>query len=281
MTPVPSLTTAAARQDAAPPEAVPGAPSRQPPADRPQDTFLVARFREFYRELLAAKERALGGSWSDDRGPADTPQDLWRHLLALLERQALEAGRVGGDIGSELYRQAQYVMAALADETFLHLRWPGREGWTANLLEARLFGTHRAGEEVFDRLERLLRDRDTAYAELARVYLMALALGFEGKLRDRPEGPAVLAAFRRALYRFIHQREPRVVRGEEPVVPQAYAATVEVAEPRRLPYLRRWLAAAAVVVVLWVVGGHVVWRHLVTGLEPLVARLLDEPEATP
>ncbi len=263
-------------QDAAPAPPEPGIASRAPAADA--DTFLVASFREFYRELLAAKERALGGHWRGAGESAGTPQDLWRHLLSILDRQALEAGRLGGDIGAELYRQAQYVMAALADDTFLHLRWPGREGWTTNLLEARLFGTHRAGEEVFDRLERLLRERDSAFVELGRVYLMALALGFEGKLRGRPEAPALLGAFRRSLYRFIHHREPRVVRGDDPVVPQAYAATLEVGEPRRLPYLRRWIVTGVVVVALWVVGGHIVWRHLVVGLEPLVQRILVQPE---
>jgi type VI secretion system protein ImpK len=278
VTAVPSLSAPdlpAAAAALAPPE--PAALARPTAADT--DTFLVASFREFYRELLVAKERALGGRWRGAAESAGTPQDLWRHLLSILERQALDAGRIGGDIGAELYRQAQYVMAALADDTFLHLRWPGREGWTSNLLEARLFGTHRAGEEVFDRLERLLRERDSAYVELGRVYLLALALGFEGKLRGRPEGPALLAAFRRSLYRFIHHREPRVVRGEEVVVPQTYAATFEGSEPRRLPYLRRWVVAAVVVVALWVVGGHIVWRHLVSGLEPLVQRILVQPEA--
>lgn len=275
MTAVQSLSAPELQEAApAPPETV--AAARASRADA--DTFLVASFREFYRELLAAKERAMGGRWRGAAESAGTPQDLWRHLLSVLERQALDAGRIGGDIGAELYRQAQYVMAALADDTFVHLRWPGREGWTSNLLEARLFGTHRAGEEVFDRLERLLRERDSAYVELGRVYLMALALGFEGKLRGRPEGPALLGAFRRSLYRFIHHREPRVVRGDDPVAPQAYAATLEVAEPRRLPYLRRWILAGVLVVALWLVGSHLVWRHLVTGLEPLVQRILVQPE---
>ena len=273
---MPSLATPEL-QDADPAPPVPVSAARTPQAE--PETFLVASFREFYRDLLAVKERARGGRWRGAAESAGTPQDLWRHLLSILERQALDAGRIGGDIGAELYRQAQYVMAALADDTFVHLRWPGREGWTTNLLEARLFGTHRAGEEVFDRLERLLRERDSAYVELGRVYLMALALGFEGKLRGRPEGPALLGAYRRSLYRFIHHREPRVVRGDESVVPQAYAATLEVAEPRRLPYLRRWIVTGLLVIVLWVAGGHLVWRHLVTGLEPLVQRILVQPEA--
>ena len=46
--------------------------------------------------------------------------------------------RTGGEYASALYRRAQYVMAALADETFLYLDWPGRDAWRANLLEFKL-----------------------------------------------------------------------------------------------------------------------------------------------
>jgi type VI secretion system protein ImpK len=259
------------------------APQRAPDAPaRGGETFLVGAFREFYGELLRAKRRALAGGWprgdgSDSEGTgAPGPERPWRDLLTLLERQALAAGRTGGDIGGELYRQGQYVMAALADDTFLHLDWPGRAAWSDNLLEAKLFGTHRAGEVVFTRLEALLRGRDPAYAELARVYLMALALGFEGKLRDLPEGPALLAAYRRALHRFAFRRDPEVVRGGEAVAPQAYAATVASGPGPRLPHFRRWLVAACVLFVLWIAGAHLVWRGLTLGIAPILERILED-----
>lgn len=259
----------------------PAAPRRMEPA-ADGETFLVGAFREFYRELLRAKRRALQGGWpptieADEAAVAPGPERLWQELLTVLERQALAAGRSGGDIGTELYRQAQYVMAALADDTFLHLDWPGRMAWRENLLEAKLFGTHRAGEVVFERLETLLRGRDPVYAELARVYLMALALGFEGKLRGEPEGPALLAAYRRALYRFAFRRDPEIVRGREAVAPQAYAATVAAGPGARLPHFRRWLLAACAVLVLWLVGGHLVWRDLSAGFWPILDRIFHDP----
>ena len=290
------------RRASAPPPAPPAAPASH------GDTFLLAAFREFYRELLKAKHRVERGEWPADQRLGDDEMDLgashfgqdldlgashfgegasrfgargaiWQELLTLLERQALDAARSGGDIGRELYLQAQYAMAALADEIFLHLDWPGRLAWKENLLEAKLFGTHRAGEVVPERIEAVLRGRDPVYAELARVYLMVLALGFEGKLRGSEEGPALLAAYRRALYRFAFRRDPRVVRGEEPVAPEAYAATVETGPGARLPYLRRWLIAAAAVVVLWIAGGHLVWRHLVSDFEPHLERILAAERA--
>lgn len=255
-----------------------GRPAAAPSAV-PGETFLLAAFREFYRELLRAKQRVERGEWpaaerSEGNDFGAGRGAVWQELLTLLERQALDAARSGGDIGRELYLQAQYAMAALADETFLHLDWPGRLAWKENLLEAKLFGTHRAGEVVLDRIESVLRGRDPVYAELARIYLMVLALGFEGKLRGSEEGPALLAAYRRALYRFAYRRDPRVVRGEEPVAPEAYASTLESGEGTRLPYLKRWVIAAVVVVVVWIAAGHLAWRHLVSDFEPYLDRIL-------
>src|SRR5215207_2820442 len=128
--------------------------------------FLLDRFQDFYREVLRLKQSVGQGNWVFD-GQAGQPgqviqggtpvEDLsptavWRTLLALLERQALDASRSGGDFALEVYRRAQYAMAALADEVFLHLDWPGREAWRSNLLESRLFSSHRAGEELFERI---------------------------------------------------------------------------------------------------------------------------------
>lgn len=259
----------------------PAAP-RRPETAAAEETFLVGAFREFYRELLRAKRKALQGAWppttdADESAVAPGPERLWQELLTLLERQAMAAGRSGGDIGTDLYRQAQYVMAALADDTFLNLDWPGRLAWRENLLEAKLFGTHRAGEVVFERLQALLRGRDPAYAELARVYLMALALGFEGELRGEPEGPALLAAYRRALHRFAFRRDPEVVRGREALAPQAYAATVAAGPGARLPHFRRWLLVAGALLVLWLVAGHLVWRDVSSGFWPILDRIFHDP----
>jgi hypothetical protein len=75
-------------------------------------------------------------------------EEALRRLQTLLEMQALEAGRRGGEYGVLYYKEAQYVMAALADEIFLTLDWTGRDTWRSDLLETRLFGTYDAGEKV-------------------------------------------------------------------------------------------------------------------------------------
>ncbi|HYE89568.1 MAG TPA: hypothetical protein VEA38_01055, partial [Terriglobales bacterium] len=95
------------------------------------DSFLLAQFREFYREVIRLKQSVQGGTWHAAPAPApdgpapagETPQvgaRIWQRLVSILETQALTAGRSTGAYGAELYRDAQYVMAALADEVFLN-----------------------------------------------------------------------------------------------------------------------------------------------------------------
>ena len=123
---------------------------------RNRSSFLLTQFREFYRELVRLRRSiayagtARGASFAPAEGRGSV-LSIWQPLVSLLERQALEAGEMGGSFAFEIYREAQYVMCALADEIFLHEDWDGRENW--QLLEGRLFETHYAGEEVFNRID--------------------------------------------------------------------------------------------------------------------------------
>jgi type VI secretion system protein ImpK len=202
--------------------------------------------------------------------PSVAPATIWQALLGLLNRQEAEVRRTGGEYASAIYRRAQYVMAALADEIFLYLDWPGREAWRANLLEFKLFQSYRAGEEIFRRIEALLRTRDPADSELAKIYLMAIALGFRGELRG-PEGQARVDVYRRELYTFLTNRDPGTPREPQSLFPEAYQSNVEASGAgRRLSAARRWLLAGLLLALLWILVSHRVWLGLVENLSPLV-----------
>jgi len=164
-------------------------------------------------------------------------------------------------------------MAALGDEIFLYLDWPGRDLWRSNLLESRLFGTHRAGEAVFERLDAILSGRDPIYGDLARVYLMALALGFAGRYRG-PEGAVRLETYRKDLFAFITNREPEILSGSAHLFPQAYTSTLDEGEGGRLPNLRPWIASLVLVTLVWLFLSYRLWDGLMADLEPLVQRIL-------
>jgi type VI secretion system protein ImpK len=271
------------------------------------ESFLLAQFRDFYAEVVRWKRLAsregealpgvasmspavtvLGGPGT--RGgagalmvlpalspvappPSVTPSAVWQALVGLLNRQEAEVRRTGGEYATAIYRRAQYVMAALADEIFLYLEWPGRETWRTQLLEFKLFQSYNAGEEVFRRIEAVLRTRDPADSELAKIYLMALALGFRGALRGAV-GQARIDWYRRELYTFLTNRDPGTPRDPHSLFPEAYQSNVETAgSARRLSPARRWLLLCLLLLLLWILTSHWVWNGIVEDLWPLITKI--------
>lgn len=264
---------------------------------RHQSSFLLRQFREFHRELArlkrlveytapvpvaesAAAGAAVGGG-SSGLAPAAHPESpenhaavsgVWQQLLSILERQALEAGQTGGAFAFEVYREAQYVMAALADEIFLHLEWEGKLTWP--LLESRLFQSHIAGEAVFDRLDRLLQRRDPFYLDLAAVYFMALSLGFQGKFRGEASDER-LEQYRRQLFVMIYRRNPKLFSATGPLFPQNYQSTLEKAVARKLPSERVWLLLVLAVLLAWLAASQYAWTSVTREVSCLICRVTE------
>jgi len=98
-------------------------------------------------------------------------------LKSKLERNAGDAGFEAADVEA-----AVYALVAFLDETVLNSAGAAREVWISRPLQLELFGQNVAGEEFFDRLERLRRERESRI-EALEVYLVCLALGFGGKFK--------------------------------------------------------------------------------------------------
>ena len=192
--------------------------------------------------------------------PARPPM-IWNRLASLLDQQLLEASRIAGPIGLEFHREAVYVMAALTDECFVHLAWEGREYWLSHLLEARFFRSHFAGERFFTRIDELLIRDDDAAAEIAAVYLMALALGFRGRYFE-PRYDTVIDSYRSRLFFFISRRDPEVAESAKRLFPPAYRYTIQAGAPRRLPNPRPWIFAVCGAVIAWVLVAQSLWSAL-------------------
>jgi len=249
---------AAKKQPEPPPEGVirplpPPLPGKPKPAD--PDPPEAA-------DDAAAGEAAAGGAHLG-------AEEALQQLQSLLEMQALEAGRRGGEYGVLFYKEAQYVMAALADEIFLHLDWPGRAIWREDLLETRLFGTYAAGEKLFQRLDRLLQSGDRVQAELAVVYLLALSLGFRGKYRGAKHDQKLID-YRKQLYYYIYQRRPDLADQTRRLTPQAYDQTQGEARARMLPSPARWYWLFAAALLTFILLGHGLWSAAVEELDALL-----------
>ncbi|WP_018691748.1 DotU family type IV/VI secretion system protein [Algicola sagamiensis] len=131
-----------------------------------------------------------------------------------------------------------YALAALADEIFLiELDWPGQKGWRTELLEETLFQSCRAGTQVFQDIEQLLKAKSLAQTErqLAGVYLLSLRLGFLGQCR---QDEAQLLTYRQRLFRVMsHQM------GDEDAhyCEQAYAHLLSSKVPQQLAPVSVWM----------------------------------------
>jgi type VI secretion system protein ImpK len=230
------------------------------------DSFpLLAALREFHGELVAIKAALRSGAWAATVGEGtENPDIVLRvqyRLRQILDRQEVEAVRHGGGYGAGLYREAQYAMAAIADEVLLHLvDWEGRHRWRDHLLESALYQSQIAGERIFDRIDQMLWAGLNADADLAAVYLVVLSLGFRGKYRGMDDQGA-LQVYRQRLRALIRRGEvPNDP--DQPLFAEAYAFTVRHGTPVRLPYTRPWLVTIAAAFVTYLLVQQLLWHYV-------------------
>ena len=251
------------------------------------------QFRAFWREVDALRTVALSPSMAPSASPGTAapgtmvvvhaPSAVRERLLAALRSQEAELSRAITGKALNYYREAQYVMVAVADEVFVRLPWNGASYWAANLLETERFATRRAGQAVFERIDSLLERADPDDKELAAVYLTALALGFQGKYADRFDGGA-LERYRQSLYHFIFEKHPDLTHPFRRIVPQCYEGTIAAGAGQKLRSPRLWWWAAAGVMALWLLVSQLVWMSATGPLRGrmdailLKTRQLEEPK---
>ncbi len=252
----------------------------------------VALFQDFTRELILLKWSVMNSpagsvhpSHIDASSGAQVPTQsrpslVWNRIVSLLNQQALEATRLGGPSSLEFHREAIYVMAVLADETFLQLDWEGHDYWLTHLVEAHVFRTHAAGEIFFRRVDALLTREDDAAAEIAAVYLFAIGLGFRGKYRG--EGySAALEAYRARLFAFISRRKPSLAANAKTLFPEAYRNTIQSGVERPIPSPRKWRIALACCFVAWLGISQLLWMNLSQDLNARLAKIDSSVGAVP
>ena len=113
------------------------------------------------------------------------PADLRDRLTTLIEAQERRAR--SGAAAWESYVEARFAVLAWVDELVLNSPWPHRSQWQHLMLTH--YGTLNAGNQFFERLERL----PAAARDVREVYYFCLVLGFEGKFAADTVSPAVVA----------------------------------------------------------------------------------------
>ncbi|PTL82657.1 DotU family type IV/VI secretion system protein [Vitiosangium sp. GDMCC 1.1324] len=215
-------------------------------------SLLLERTRTLFTELLELRQRLQAISRPSGQGrQGPSVEEIRQRLLARVEQQSRLEGAPRGSLQERQLEQCRYVMASFADEVLVNTPWYGRDAWREGLLEDVLFGTHHAGERIFEDVKRLLQDRDPTQAEMAEVYLLMLALGFQGRYREHGE-EALLQDLQRQLYVLIHQRPPEPDAPSRRLLPQTYAHTLDERSDRRLAPRWPWAAGIAAAILVLV-----------------------------
>ncbi len=239
----------------------------------------LACFSEFYEQLAAikqaSKDKKLSG-WlaARDQGTdaAQVPGRVQAWLLLWLERQDTRVAALASAGEMRGYRITQKIMAAVADECLLiDLPWEGSDAWNGLLLEARLFGTRSAGTDLFELADQLRAAPalTALHRELATVLLLALRLGFRGKLRGH--------GAERTLQRYL--AELGRLSGQASTAPtqafaQAYCWCVQLAEDRRMGPMAPWLRSAKYGLVSLLVLSGACWVMVNNGVLNQLERLV-------
>ncbi|QRK05084.1 DotU family type IV/VI secretion system protein [Archangium violaceum] len=238
-------------------------PDISPPSS--ESTPLLDKSRIVFTEILQLRQQLQAIStptrFNSRFTPGPTVEELRRQLLHRVQEQTRIEGAPRGSLIERHLEECRYVLTSFADEMMVHTPWYGHEAWRENLLEDELFGTHVAGDRIFEEVERLLRERDPARAEIAAVYLMALALGFQGRYRGLG-AEALLQDLQCQLYTLTWRRRPEPDTPARRLVPQSYEHTRDERTDRR--FMRRWpwtTAIAAVLVSAFAAGGILVSSH--------------------
>ena len=114
---------------------------------------------------------------TNDLGDSDLLRSRILELLKSVEQDAFQAAIPSSDI-----KDARFAIVAFLDEAIIGSNWEGRVAWVAKPLQVQLYGKAVAGEEFFDRLERLKADAGLRHDVLG-IYYLCLALGFKGKFQ--------------------------------------------------------------------------------------------------
>ena len=261
---------------------------------------MMRAFRTFFEDLRAAESVASeagpqvqpppngvrgednantghGGDGADGSGPpqhgeATAADDhVRRMLVAAFERFSRDTRRIFPRTAADAAEDAAFAAAVFADERFIRLEWAGRSAWLDRPLEVELFNTRVGGQRIFQRIEGL--GGGSGERALARLYLAMLNLGFGGRYDpESPDDAEALDDYRERLFKLLSGRSPEPTTAADGVVDTGRPAQ-SLGSVRYLPYVRPWITAMVVVVLLFLAANHAIWRVHTMDLADRVARL--------
>jgi type VI secretion system protein ImpK len=197
--------------------------------------------------------------------------DLRERAAAAMRRFERDAQAAGVPV--ELLQPAHYALCASLDDVVLNTPWGSQGDWMSHSLISTFHNEVRSGERFFELLIKLRLDPAKFLPVLELMY-QCLSLGFMGRYRLSPRGPAEIDSLREELYAAIASvRAPA-----ETALSPAWRGLDAPYRPlgRRVPL---WVAGS---VALAVLGGLFVWSSfdLAGASDAAYERALRAPPVT-
>lgn len=189
------------------------------------------------------------------RTPDPSPQaygEIRQAINALVEEQRAQVKRY--DLVQQDYDLARFAIVAWIDEIMLQSTYTVNpdlyQRWKRSPLQAELYSTANAGEEFFERLEKLRPQQK----EISEIYHLCLCLGFRGRYYDEEQDYKLLE-LRREQAQHLPVTFPELVdidRRKEHITPQPYEIVPppQKVQPRQSSPLWAGLAATALAALL-------------------------------
>ena len=114
---------------------------------------------------------------AEDLGEPASLRKLIGYYLDLFEKNCKAIG-----IQSESIRDSKYALVALIDETVLSVPGICRDYWFTRPLQLDLFGDNIAGEEFYNKLQKMMLEIEVK-KDVLEIYYICLSLGFEGRYK--------------------------------------------------------------------------------------------------
>ena len=153
-------------------------------------------------------------------------------------------------VATESIDEAKYALIALIDETVLSVAGICRDYWLTRPLQLEHFGDNIAGQEFYNKLQKMLLQPESK-KDVLEVYYLCLSLGFEGKYKisNAEERGAIMEDLGRKL------RRTRI-RASSELSPHGKRADSSILKKRGLGFFPLWLTGAlsgAAVVACWAI----------------------------
>ena len=257
---------------------------------------IVHGFQAFYYELLRQKEKALSSFFSPEAADTSTNSEdtgttketnvvegcvvgIQKKLISIIENVS-NTMRAKSGINPKYISDAKYVMAVLADEIFLNLRWEGAKFWRYTLLEKQIFQTEIAGDKFFSMMDEVISDFNNE--EMAFLYLMTLSLGFKGRYRDIENSDEHLGWYKDRLYSILNTKSARLYfPGRSHMIESCYEYTNTENDESLLPDYRFWSWCVLTVVFVYIVVSYIVWAGITDDISEILSKISEQTRQGP